>query len=160
MQSADYVPGVSGWKVGKELIEINGRPWGSVRIGDLEKTDDPNSPLEPLEEISRAEVLTESIARCEADEGVATHIGAMQCNLPKPFVVVDGVTYIRQDHVDKSSVQSAKLAPQWTVKLKLVDGQYVAAGIGVGIASQFLVNADKYRINCMCCGGPAGFDQK
>lgn len=160
MQSADYVPGVSGWKIGKELIEINGGPWGSVRIGDLGKTVDPNSPLDPLEETSRAEVLHESSVRCEADETLATHIGAMQSNLPKPFVVVDGVTYIRQDHADKSIVQAAKLAPEWTVNLKLVDGQYVATGIGLGIASQFLVDADKYRINCMCRGGPAGFDQK
>lgn len=160
MQSANYVPGVSGWKLHKDSGELEIE--GVVRvIGLTGCTPTSNSePLTPLEKIARAAVLSESSARCEADEGVATHIGAMQCNLPRPFVVVDGVTYIRQDHVDKSSVQSAKLAPEWTLKLKLVNGQYVAASIGLGIASQFLVNADKYRINCMCCGGPAGFDQK
>ena len=70
------------------------------------------------------------------------------------------MTYIRQESVDESSIQGAKLAPQWNVKLELLNGKYVAAGIGLGIASQFLVNADKYRVKCMCCGGPAGFDQK
>lgn len=36
MQSADYVPGVSGWKINQHFMEINGHPWGSTRIGDLD----------------------------------------------------------------------------------------------------------------------------
>jgi hypothetical protein len=153
MQSANYVPGVSGWKLHKESGELEIE--GVVRvIGLTGCTPAPDSePLAPLEKIAVANVTHESSARCQADERVATHIGAMECNLPKPFVIVDGVTYIRQDHVDKSSVQAAKLAPEWTVKLKLVDGQYVAAGIGLGIASQFLVSANQFAIK-----EPNGFE--
>lgn len=118
MQSANYVPGVSGWKLHKN---------GSL---EFKSSGDP---------------CLSSVGKEES---------------PKPFIVVDGVTYIRQESVDEASIQKPKLTPQWTVKLELLNGQYVAAGIGLGIESQFLVSADKYCINCMCRGGPAGVDQK
>jgi hypothetical protein len=148
MQSHNFKPGVSGWKLHKNgSFEFNSSGDPCLLSLDKEKL------VAPLDEITRANATHESSARCQADEVTATHIGAMQCNLPKPFVVVDGVTYIRQDHVDKSSVQAAKLAPEWTVKLRLVDGQYVAAGIGLGIASQFLVSANQLAIK-----EPNGFE--
>ncbi|RVD76869.1 phage tail tip fiber protein [Pseudomonas koreensis] len=118
MQSANYVPAVSGWKLHK-----NG-------ILEFKSSGDP------------------CLSSVEKEE------------TPKPFIVVDGVTYIRQESSNESSTEKPKQDPQWAVKLELLNGQYVAAGIGLGIASQFLVSADRYRINCMCCGGPAGFDQK
>lgn len=105
MQSANYVPGVSGWKLQKN---------GSLEF---------NSSGDPC---------LSSVGKEES---------------PQPFIVVDGVTYIRQESVDESSIQGAKLAPQWTVKLELLNGQYVAAGIGLGIASQFLVSADRFAVN-------------
>ncbi|MCX5511331.1 hypothetical protein [Pseudomonas sp. BJa3] len=40
MQSADYVPGVSGWKISKAIIELNGGPCGPVRLGDLDAVYD------------------------------------------------------------------------------------------------------------------------
>ncbi|WP_247842266.1 DUF1983 domain-containing protein [Pseudomonas sp. MWU12-3103b] len=115
MQSADYVPGVSGWKFTKGLLEINGGPMGPVRIGDLDK-EESGSP-------SAAEPS------------------------PKPFIIVDGVTYIRQESIDEAGIQNPKLTPQWSVKTELLNGQYVAAGIGLGIASQFLVSADRFAVN-------------
>ena len=122
MQSADYVPGVSGWKMSKGLIEINGGPLGPITIGDLDKVVEPKpSASQPL---------------------------------PKPFIVLDGVMYIRQEATDESSVQELKPKPQWTVKLELINGRYVAAGIGLGIEngpaglqSQFLVSADRFAVN-------------
>lgn len=105
MQSANYVPGVSGWKL--------------MKNGSLEF----NSSGDPcLSSVGKEESL-------------------------QPFIVVDGVTYIRQESVDESCIQGAELAPQWTVKLELLNGQYVAAGIGLGIASQFLVSADRFAVN-------------
>lgn len=141
MHSHNFKPGVSGWKVHKNgSFEFNSS--GDPCLFSLGKEE----PLAPLEKIASANITQECSARSHADDATASHIGAMQCNLPKPFVVVDGVTYIRQDHADNSSAQAAKLAPEWAVKLKLVNGQYVAAGIGLGIASQFLVSANQFAI--------------
>jgi hypothetical protein len=108
MQSSDYVPGVSGWKLEKGVMELFG-PWGNIRLADLDKTPEPVAP-------------------------------------PKPFIVVDGVTYIRQDQIDESSIQDAKLTPEWTVKMELLSGKYVVTGIGLGLSSQFLVSADRFSI--------------
>ena len=105
MQSVNYVPGVSGWKLQKnESLEFN----------------------------SSGDPCLSSVKKEEA---------------PKPFIIVDGVTYIRQESSNESSTEKPKLTPQWTVKLELLNGQYVAAGIGVGIASQFLVTADRFAVN-------------
>lgn len=93
MQSANYVPGVSGWKLHKN---------GSVEF---------NSSGDPC---------LSSVGKEEP---------------PKPFIVVDGVTYIRQESIDESSAQEAKLTPEWTIKLELLGGKYVVAGIGLGLSS-------------------------
>ncbi|MBY8958373.1 hypothetical protein J1G18_13860 [Pseudomonas sp. MIS38] len=53
---------------------------------------------------------------------------------PKPFIIVDGVTYIRQESSNESSTEKPKLAPQWAVKFELLDGKYVAAGIGLSLS--------------------------
>lgn len=100
MQSADYVPGVSGWMMGKDIIEINGGPWGPVRIGNLDKAVEPES--------SEAE--------------------------PKPFIVVDGVTYISQAEVERCSITKAKLGAMWSMKTELRSGTSYVSGIGIGDA--------------------------
>ena len=63
---------------------------------------------------------------------------------PKPFIIVDGVTYIRQ----------AKLDANWQVKMEPLNGKYVASGVGVGLESPFLVNADRWAINGSSGGAP------
>lgn len=78
---------------------------------------------------------------------------------PQPFVVVDGAIYINEALIKDASIKG-KLATNWSVKMELRNGKFVAAGMGLGIDSQFLVSADRYRINCMCGGGPAGFGQR
>lgn len=53
---------------------------------------------------------------------------------PAPFIVVDGVTYIRQ----------AESASDFKLKLSInSNGQYVAAGVGIGLYSQLLVGVDR-----------------
>ncbi|MGH8330926.1 MAG: phage tail tip fiber protein [Pseudomonas fluorescens] len=79
---------------------------------------------------------------------------------PEPFVVVDGVVYVSEASIKDSTIK-AELAPQWSLKMQVNEqGQYVAAGVGLGIGSQFLVSAERFSINCMCGGGPAGFGKK
>jgi hypothetical protein len=63
---------------------------------------------------------------------------------PKPFIIVDGVTYIRQ----------AKLDANWQVKIEPLNGKYVATGVGVGLESQFLVDADRYAVGGYVGNGP------
>ncbi|MDD2046103.1 hypothetical protein [Pseudomonas putida] len=132
MQSADYVPGISGWKIEKGLIEMNGGPHGSVRIGDIEKQHE--SP---------------------ASEQLAAPWLAKQ-DLGEPFIVVDGVTYINGALLDQAAtkVRSAdeelavaladwKVGPaqflvsaeRFAVKMaRNGNGDYVCAGIGLGLS--------------------------
>lgn len=74
-----------------------------------------------------------------SDNGVARfRLGNLdQPPRPKPFVVVDDVTYLR----------ATDIASEWSVKMQLTaGGQYVVAGIGQGLDSQCLVNADQFSI--------------
>ncbi|MFW9088182.1 phage tail tip fiber protein [Pseudomonas sp. P2758] len=115
MQSSDYVPGVSGWKIDKNLMEFNGGPWGPTYIGDLGKA--------PAVESDAVE------------------------SSPKPFIVVDGATYISQAEVERASITKAQIRDMWSLKMQVNDhGQYVTAGIGLGIESQFLASAEKFAI--------------
>lgn len=54
---------------------------------------------------------------------------------PKPFIVVDGVTYISEAEVERGSITKAKLDAMWSVKTELRNGNYVCVGVGVGISS-------------------------
>ncbi|QQX60928.1 hypothetical protein [Pseudomonas chlororaphis] len=65
---------------------------------------------------------------------------------PKPFIVIDGVTYISEAEVERASIASAKLGDDWKVKTVLLNGKYVATGIGLGVDSQFLASADKFAL--------------
>lgn len=68
---------------------------------------------------------------------------------PKPFIVVDGVTFIRKEEVDNASIASPKLSDDWKVEVAtLPAGERYVVGFGAGIDSQFLVNADRYAIRC------------
>lgn len=99
MQSEDYVPGVSGWKIAKGLIEINGGPFGPVRIGDLEKVVEP--------------------------------IAGTAKTVSKPFIVVDGTTYISEALIKDGSIDKA-LIKQCSVRM-----QATADGIGLGVGWRF-----------------------
>ncbi|MBP5948541.1 MULTISPECIES: phage tail tip fiber protein [unclassified Pseudomonas] len=159
MQSANYVPGVSGWKIDKSgRFVLNDGNQRIIATSPMIITAGPGQTNDQANDSIRASITSETEARCKVDEAVATHIGAMECSLSKPFVVVDGVMYIRQASIKEADLQ-AKIGDNWSVKMELRKGKYVAAGIGLGIASQSQVDADKCRIHCMCGGGPAGFEQ-
>lgn len=157
MQSADYVPGVSGWKMEKGLFELNGGPFGTVRMGDL-SAPEPSVTDEQLAAI------------CLTKE-----------DLSEPFIVVDGVTYINQALIGDGAISnriiveaSARadsdeacerleeelrdaLARFTSAKPFLVDahrfavrmakssaGHYYCAGVGVGVeGEQQPANADE-----------------
>lgn len=106
MQSADYVPGVSGWKMDKGLLEVNGGPCGPVRIGVLE---DPE--VRPSEGRLAACCLTKQ-------------------DVAEPFIVVDGVTYINQAIFNQGFVDPGRFKVNLTVNER---GQHVVAGIGLGV---------------------------
>jgi hypothetical protein len=105
MQSSNYVPGVSGWKI------------------------DPAS--------GAFEMASDQVAVVGTDLK-AIYSGKSQPKEPKPFVVIDGVTYISQALIQGSAakVVADNIASMWSVKLhSTADGRYVATGAGVGVAA-------------------------
>lgn len=121
MQSSDYVPGVSGWKMHKDgRLEVE----GVVRVL-----------------VSRA-AEEEPVAPTESDLNA---LGLNKADFAKPFIVVDGVTYINEAEVERSAIKQ-KVSGNWLVQIQLRDGKYVAAGIGLGMGSHFLVDADRFVI--------------
>lgn len=82
------------------------------------------------------------------------HDGVVRCRFgnldkpeqPEPFVAVDGVTYMNEALIKDGTITNAKIGANWSVKMELRNGKFVAAGIGLGIDSQFLVSADRFAI--------------
>ena len=107
MQSADYVPGVSGWKI-------------NTRTGEFEMADgihlvkgrDPNLLLS-----MKLPMLT------EAPEA-------------KPFVVIDGVMYISEVEINRSTLKASIGSDELTAAL---------ADWKTGLA-QFLVSSDRFAV--------------
>ncbi|MBX9404572.1 DUF1983 domain-containing protein [Pseudomonas baetica] len=223
MQSNDYVPGVSGWKLNKQTgeFEINSCTFGSaskaperqmvsVEVASYSKYDLPKNAanlvqfmeaeLQKVPEeyrhaaefeefdasygdgsfsprlflsYSRLETEEELVDRLEKAKSAGTqikyeggvtsvfHNGILRYRLgnlnttepehgnadqpAKPFVVVDGTTYLNEAFIKESTIARAKIVSNWSVKMRVTaGGQYVAAGIGLG--SQFLVSADRFAI--------------
>ncbi|GFM89307.1 hypothetical protein PSCICO_47060 [Pseudomonas cichorii] len=112
MQSSVYVPGVSGWK---------------IKFGKdfVEFHRDSRDPVR----IGNLDEAPSPKAEPKAPD-------------PKPFIVVDGVTYISGAEVERQTIAKLKLAQGWSVKAALLDGRYVFTGVGVGPRSQ--VSADQF----------------
>lgn len=82
---------------------------------------------------------------------------AKEADEPQPFIVVDGVTYIREAFIKDGAITKAKIGDGWSVKVEdWSDGRKYVAGIGAGIDPQFMVDAEKFRVECMCSGGHTG----
>lgn len=64
----------------------------------------------------------------------------------KPFIVVDGVTYINAGFIKEAYVES-QLAANWSVRVHLgADGRPFAAGLGIGELEGFEFNlADQVK---------------
>ena len=103
MQSKNYVPDVSGWKLHKDgRLEID----GVTRVSGLTGATEP---------------------------------------APPPFVIVDGVTYFSQAAIDEAALK-AKTSSDWRVTLQVnSQGQYAAAGIGIGLDPHLFVSAEKFK---------------
>lgn len=127
MQSADYVPGVSGWKITKGLIEINGGPMGPVRIGDLDRPQSA-TPDELLKEV-----------RSSAKEPA------------KKFVIVGGVVYINGAMVEDASI-SARITEEVSARASADEamtgrtGALEAALAEGNLNTQFLVSSDRFAV--------------
>jgi hypothetical protein len=97
MQSADYVPGVSGWKIENGLIELNGGPHGVVRLGDIDKPEamasqffvDPARWAIKLRANTQGQYVAAGIgldlsefeqAKSKGADAVLDYIGAAICN--------------------------------------------------------------------------------
>lgn len=111
MQSTNYVPGVSGWKLSKcGSLEIE----GVVRVAGIALAEPP---------------------KCIIVDGLTYVRRAEQINSEqKPFIVVNGMTCISEAEVERALIAGAKISDLWSVKMQInAQGQYVAAGIGLGI---------------------------
>ncbi len=106
MQSNDYVPDVSGWKIkfGKDFLEFNCGSRGPVQIGNLDKV--PSPKVEP------------------------------QAPAPSLFIVIGGVTLIRDAEVECDTTSKPELVRDWSVKTTLLNGRHIACGIGPGPEGQ------------------------
>jgi len=161
MQSHNYVPGVSGWKIDQSgRLELNDGNRRVIASMIMVTTAGPGLTNDQAAESITAAVTEEIQARAQADAVSASLIGTLESTInPKPFIVVDGVTYMNEAFIKESSI-GVKIAKDWSVKAELHNGDYVVAGIGLGIDSQCLFSAEKFRVNCMCGGGPAGLASK
>lgn len=66
----------------------------------------------------------------------------------KPFIVVDGVTYIRQEFIEDDSISKATIGAKWSVRIGVTPaGEKYVAGLGWGDAPEFLVQADRFAIH-------------
>ena len=209
MQSEDYVPGVSGWKldektgeldIGSPRITAGGLPPEpqviTVSAGEWSENDLPANAMERYKFIGdqmmkipeefrdsaefstedhsydhdgsdirttltyvRPETTEEAKARVEHAKVAGTrvihkngcmtiiHDGVVRVrlgNLEKPFVVADDQVFISEAAVENGTVTNHNVSAQWSIRMEVRDGQYFAAGIGLG--SQFLTSADKFAV--------------
>lgn len=123
MQSANYVPGISGWRFTEEFIEINGGLLGPLRIGSLDRTEGkPSNESRPSMPVA-----------------------------DKAFIVVDGVTYINQALVEGSSIASriteeASARASADEALARRTGALEAALAEWNPKSQFLVSSERFAV--------------
>ena len=109
----------------------------AIRLNTLTATTNSNT----------AAIQTEQIARTNADNAMSTRIDTTQATANQANASVQVVS-------QTVAALDQKASAMWAVKLQVnAQGQYVAAGIGLGIEntgaglqSTFLVNADKFAV--------------
>lgn len=115
IQSEDYVPGVSGWKIDTDTGAF---------------------------ELSSDRVTVSGV------DPKALYSGKSLRESQKPFIVVDGVTYIRQEFIEDRSITKAKIGAEWSVRIGVTPtGEKYATGLGLGDAPEFLAQADRFAIH-------------
>lgn len=79
-----------------------------------------------------------------------THDGAPRLqigNMPQAFIVAGDQVFISEAVIEGASILKPALSAHWSVKMQVnANGQYVAAGIGLG-DQQVLVSADRFTFN-------------
>ena len=110
MQSHNYVPGVSGWKIDQSgRLELNDGNRRVIASMIMVTTAGPGLTNDQAAESITAAVTEEIQARAQADAASASRIGTLASTInPKPFIVVDGVTYISEAEVERASITKAK----------------------------------------------------
>ncbi|KPB77969.1 host specificity protein J [Pseudomonas cannabina] len=135
MQSSNYVPGVSGWKIDENgRLELNDGNRRVIAKMQMVITAGPGMTNDQAQ-ASITESLREEVAaaRSDADEALATHFGAFQCNVGRdvPFAVGGDQVILSQAFVDDGKVSnhfSVKMTPDSR-------DQYIFSGIGLGCSA-------------------------
>ncbi|WP_234452718.1 phage tail tip fiber protein [Pseudomonas sp. MF6747] len=90
------------------------------------------------------------ISKAFVDDGSVTNakIGAgFYVPILGVYVDTDGRLRVKRDDTSSDEGLDSKLAANWSLKMQVdTSGQYVAAGIGLGLSSQFVVSADRFAI--------------
>ncbi|KPB72909.1 Host specificity protein J [Pseudomonas syringae pv. maculicola] len=135
MQSHDYVPGVSGWKIDEngrlELKDGNRRVIAKMQ---MVITAGPGMTNDQAQASITESVREEVSARSHADESVATQIGALQCDEGRdvPFTVEGDQVILSQAFVD-----DGKVSNHFSVKITRDNqGRYISSGIGLGCCGE------------------------
>ena len=122
MQSFDYRPGVSGWMIdSKGVLVLNDGNQRVIAKMLMVTTAGPGQTNDQA-----AQAVRDAVCDERKLDGPKT---------APPFIVVDGITYIREAEVERGSIAKAKIGDNWSVKVELCNGRYVAAGISSGLAS-------------------------
>jgi predicted phage tail protein len=103
---------------------------------------------------NQAAIQTEATVRSNADGALSTRIEDAQATANNATAAVQTVSQAQ-------AATDGKLSTMWSVKMQInANGQYVAAGIGLGIEntgaglqSQFLVAADRFAVVNTIAGG-------
>lgn len=119
----------------------------SARIEDGVSTGQRVDALQATSSANTAAISNESLVRADADSALATQQSTTQ-------TTVNGLTTTVQQTSSSLSTLDGKTQAMWSVKLQVnAQGQYVTAGIGLGLEntagglqSTFLVNANTFAV--------------
>ncbi|RMV03432.1 host specificity protein J [Pseudomonas syringae group genomosp. 3] len=145
MQSHNYVPGVSGWKIDETgRLELNDGNRRVIAKMIMVTTAGPGMTNDQAQASVTESLRDEVAARSHADESAATQIGALQCNVgcDVPFTAEGDQIFINGGRIAEGVITN-KMAPRpgfsdsvlpgLSVKMNLTpQGRYFAAGIGLG----------------------------
>ncbi|PRB51161.1 host specificity protein J [Pseudomonas sp. MYb2] len=155
----------ASWRDDDGLGDLDGalKEWGSTAAiaGEEKVRSSENFAIS-----QKTETLTASVAENEANvvdlrKTVATDKEATAQAITQVNVKVGENTAAIQETSTAFADTNGKLTTMWSVKMQITaNGQYVAAGIGLGIEntgaglqSQFLVSADRFAIVNSIAGG-------
>jgi len=128
MQSHDYVPGVSGWKIEKcGRFELNHRNQRVIADAVMITTSGPGQSNDQAAALLRTSISEETQYRAKADDapvakqGSTAILTALNCLTiritPKPYIIIDGVTYISQAEVERASGTKVEIESTYAIKM-------------------------------------------